>query len=264
MQQANRIEQTTQQQSADRISIVYYTDPLCCWSWAFEPQWRRLRYEYAGNIDWQYRLGGLLPDWRHFHDPFFSVSRPQQMGPVWMEARLQSGQPMNDRIWVDDPPSSSYPACIAVKCAQAQSDAAGEKYLRRLREALMLDGKNIARQDILFQLAEELSKEEPDFHLPSFEEAYQNGTGRAAFQQDLEASRFQGISRFPCLTLQYPGKEGLMIVGYRPYPVLLDALRQLNPKLKAGKQLRNAAEYTRFWGRCTEREIEEALARQAV
>ena len=25
------------------LSIEYYTDPLCCWSWAFEPQWRRLR-----------------------------------------------------------------------------------------------------------------------------------------------------------------------------------------------------------------------------
>jgi hypothetical protein len=67
----------------DLVEITYYTDPLCCWSWAFEPQWRRLRYEYSGKIKWRYRMGGLLPDWSSFSDPMNDVSRPIQMGPFW-------------------------------------------------------------------------------------------------------------------------------------------------------------------------------------
>src|SRR5690242_21305745 len=34
-----------QNNEADLLEVIYYTDPLCCWSWAFEPQWRRFLYE---------------------------------------------------------------------------------------------------------------------------------------------------------------------------------------------------------------------------
>ncbi len=110
------------QQKADQVEITYYTDPLCCYSWAFEPQWRRLRYEFEGRISWQYIMGGLLPGWNNYNDELNSVSRPVQMGPVWMQASHISGMPMPNRIWLEDPPASSYPACIAVKCAQPQTD----------------------------------------------------------------------------------------------------------------------------------------------
>ena len=140
---------TQAQQEADRVEITYYTDPLCCWSWGFEPQWRRLQYEFTGKLTWHYCMGGLLPSWENYNDDMNSISRPIQMGPVWMHASQLSGMPMNTRIWMEDPPASSYPACIAVKCAEMQSSAAGERYLRLLREALMINGKNIAKQCVL-------------------------------------------------------------------------------------------------------------------
>src|SRR3954466_16223308 len=130
--------------TAERVEIIYYTDPLCCWSWAFEPQWRRLRYEFGDKIIYRYVMSGLLPEWKNYSDPLYSVSRPMQMGPVWHQASLQSGMQMYDKIWVEDPPASSYPACIAVKCAELQSKKAGDTYLRLAREAIMLHGKNIA------------------------------------------------------------------------------------------------------------------------
>jgi hypothetical protein len=43
-----------------RIELVYYTDPLCCWCWAFEPHWRRLRAEVGSALDWPYRLAGMI------------------------------------------------------------------------------------------------------------------------------------------------------------------------------------------------------------
>ena len=48
---------------ADRVEITFYTDPLCCWSWAFEPQWRRLQYEFQDRIIYRYVMSGLLPGW---------------------------------------------------------------------------------------------------------------------------------------------------------------------------------------------------------
>lgn len=55
------------------ILIDYYTDPLCSWSWAFEAQWRRLRYVYGGQMRWRYRMGGLLPNWQSYDDPFNDI-----------------------------------------------------------------------------------------------------------------------------------------------------------------------------------------------
>src|SRR5689334_9454281 len=68
------------QQLAGSLTITYYTDPLCCWSWGFEPQWRRLLFEYQGSINHRYCMGGLLPGWKNYHDPINNVSRPIQMG----------------------------------------------------------------------------------------------------------------------------------------------------------------------------------------
>src|SRR5438128_964944 len=138
-----------EQNKADRVEIIFYTDPLCCWSWAFEPQWRRLQYEFQDQLAFRYVMTGLLPGWKNYSDPVYSVSKPMQMGPVWLEASETSGMPIYDRIWVEDPPASSYPACIAVKSMQLQSQTAAVKYLRRLRETVMLQGENIAKQTIL-------------------------------------------------------------------------------------------------------------------
>ena len=145
------------------LEITYYTDPLCCWSWGFEPQWRRLLYELNDKIRYRYCMGGLLPKWKNYNDNLNSVTRPIQMGPVWMHAKEISGMPMDYNIWMRDPPSSSYPACLAVKCASIQSLRAEEKYLRMVREELMINGKNISNRAVLFEIAEKVEKEIPGF-----------------------------------------------------------------------------------------------------
>src|SRR3954470_16066645 len=153
----------------DKVSITYFTDPLCCYSWAMEPQWRRLQYEYAGSITVQYIMGGLLPDWTSFEDNINNISRPAQMGPLWMQASNVSGMPMNSLIWHTDPPVSSYPGCIAVKCAQLQSATAGARYLRLLRESLMIHGNNISRQEELVSVAKQIANETSQFDVERFE-----------------------------------------------------------------------------------------------
>src|SRR5215203_5516 len=139
------------------IEITIFTDPLCCWSWAFEAQLQQLKSILSGQAIWNYRMVGLLPSWSNFHDPVNAVSRPAQMGPVWMHAGQMAGQPICHQVWITDPPASSYPACIAVKCAQLQFELAGESMLNLLRQACMTHGKNIAKQNILFEAANKLS-----------------------------------------------------------------------------------------------------------
>ncbi|WP_460964302.1 DsbA family oxidoreductase [Spirosoma litoris] len=249
------------QWQVDQIWIEYYTDPLCCWSWAFEPQWRRLRFEFADQIRWRYRMGGLIPNWQHFHDPFYAVDKPLQMGPVWMEARIRTGQPIQDRIWLDNPPASSYPACMAVKCAQLQSAQAAEYYLRRLREAVMLEGRNIAQHTVLVDLAWELTQLHPSiFNAQLFEEHIATGAGQDSFRDDIQQVRFQRINRFPTLIIQGATGQKVMLVGYRPYDVLLEAIRQVAPDCHPIQKSTDRETYMNYWRQLTNRELDEALS----
>lgn len=242
------------------VEIEYYTDPLCCWSWAFEPQWRRLRYEYSGSIVWKYRMGGLLPNWQGFNDPMNTVERPIQMGPVWMEAQHISGMPINHRIWFDNPPESSYPACMAVKCAGLESPDASEAYLRRLREAVMVEGRNISKQEELLALAEELSKDLPEIlDYEQLRSDIQNEAGLEKFKEDLQKARYHQISRFPALTLRKPDSPGILIVGYRPYEALVLALEQAAPGIQPTKKATTIEDYNAYWGKNTPSEIKEAV-----
>ena len=93
-------------QEADGIEIVFYTDPLCCWSWAIRPQWQRFLSSLGGPVKVSYKMAGLLPSWKHFNDTVNSLSKPIQMGPEWMHARVISGVDIDDRIWIIDPPAS--------------------------------------------------------------------------------------------------------------------------------------------------------------
>src|SRR5690348_12262205 len=108
-QQETQIYNSDTQSKAGRVQIIYYTDPLCCWSWGFEQHWQRLLKEYADEISYRYCMGGLLADWNNYKDTMNAISRPVQMGPLWLEVHHITGAPLNDRIWISDPPASSYP-----------------------------------------------------------------------------------------------------------------------------------------------------------
>jgi putative protein-disulfide isomerase len=243
---------------ADRVEIVFYTDPLCCWSWAFEPQWRRLQYEFQPQLVCRYVMTGLLPSWKNYSDPLYSVSRPQQMGPVWMEASAASGMQMNSKIWVQDPPASSYPACIAVKSVELQSQIAAVKYLRLLREAVMLKGKNISKQDMLTEIAESLADSNPGLiNLHQFADDLTNDNGLEAFRRDWQETQNRNITRTPTLIMRSQNRPAIMLTGYRPYHVLLEALKQIVPEIEPTAKQISADDYKHFWGSLTEREIEE-------
>lgn len=109
------------------IEASYYTDPACPWSWALEPNLRRLQVEFGDGISVGLIMGGLAPQ---FEDPQAQVAQ-------WLEACDRSGMPFDPRLWLEAPPSGSHPACLAAIAAGEQGAALQAAYLRQLREGLM-------------------------------------------------------------------------------------------------------------------------------
>lgn len=238
----------------NKFFIEYYTDPLCCWSWGMEPQMRKLRFLLKDRLNVKYIMGGLIRDWNHYSDHMNDISRPSQMGPLWMEAKHITGQPMQEFLWVNDPVDSTYPACMAVKAAQRQSFIAGEAMLRELREAVMIQQKNIGEKKVILEIAEDLENKGV-LDLSLFKSVWMSEEAANLFRSDLEQIKIKGISRFPTLLISY-GERTIQITGYRPFSVLLDAFKNLDPHLNIDEDI-DADKYKNSWVRLTDRELEE-------
>ncbi len=239
------------------IFVEYYTDPLCSWSWAFEAPWRYLRYACDRHLEWCYRMGGLLADWSSYHDPFQDIRNPSQMGPQWFQVQEISGMLLDYQIWNIDPPTSSYPTCMAFKAAECQGQTEAENYLRRLREAVMLQRRNITHQDILLAVAEETSLD-----LSRFRDDLTSQATLAAFRQDMRDAAYYSIGRFPTLILHRADGRGIVLTGYRPYDALQSALEYLVPGIIQRAEMPQeelAIAYTTYWRRITAQEMVEVL-----
>jgi putative protein-disulfide isomerase len=107
------------------VHTYYYTDPMCPWSWALEPDLRKLALEFGDGVQITYVMCGMARD----------LADAEHLVAEMLEASAQSGMPVDPRLWLADPPRSSHPACLAVKAASEQGSPAA--YLRRLREGLL-------------------------------------------------------------------------------------------------------------------------------
>src|SRR5689334_17783098 len=224
---SKKVESYSTPGAADQIAITCYTDPLCCWSWAMQTALNNLRHQFGNTLTWQYRMVGLIPSWENYVDSINSVSRPFQMGPVWMHASRVSGVSIESNLWFKDPPASSYPPCIAFKSVQLQSEEYANAFLHMLWESCMGGGINICSQSTLIHLAGELKIKFPDFDLEEFEDTLLNGASLEAFKANVRETKEYNITRLPALILRQSGKASLLIMGYKSYDYLLDVIQQL-------------------------------------
>jgi len=209
-------------EDAPQATITYFTDPLCSWSWAFESVRRQLVAEYGARVNWSYRMGGLLPHWDSFRDPINAVHTPAQLAPAWYAVARTTGATLDESIWREDPPLSSFPACIAVKAAAAQGAPAEEAYLVTVRAAVMTRRLNVARRAVLIQLARELA-EQARFDAEQFARDLTGAGARERFASDLRDCRVHDIGRFPTFVVR-GAHASRIVVGYRPLDVFKQVL----------------------------------------
>jgi predicted DsbA family dithiol-disulfide isomerase len=124
------------------LKIIYYTDPICSSCWGIEPQLRRLKLEYGHDVAIEYHMGGLLPDWSYNSG---GISKPSDVAHHWDEVSRYYNMPINGDVWLEDPLPSSYPPSIAFKAAQMQSKEKAIVLMRRMREMVFLQKKNITK-----------------------------------------------------------------------------------------------------------------------
>lgn len=237
-----------------RARILYATDPICSHCWAMEPAWRRFLYLYGDHVATTSLYGGLLPEWEGFADVGAGIREPADIPPHWQEVVDRYGQPIDGSVWHDDPLSSSYPPSVAVHAVRAIDPAREDDYLRRIRQAVFLEARNIARPEVLAECAADIG-----IDAARFLEVYRGPRAEQAFEDDLRMRRERGIRGFPTLIVTGPAiDEPRVMRGTQPFHRLERALEAVLGGLPAPRETTTAAVLEEY-GSGTTAEFAEVL-----
>jgi putative protein-disulfide isomerase len=203
------------------IKVVYFTDPICSSCWGIEPQLRKLQLEYGDQIEFEYRMGGLLPDWSYNSG---GISKPSDVAHHWDEVSKYYNMPIDGDVWLEDPLHSSYPPSIAFKAAQMQDKEKAKNFLRRIREMVFLEKKNITKWEHITAAANEVGLD-----TEKFKQDFENNT-QLLFQSDLEFAKKLGVRGFPTLIFIDSLNNQEIVYGFKPYVEFEKAVLKLCPK----------------------------------
>jgi putative protein-disulfide isomerase len=242
--------------AAATARLVYVTDPLCSGCWALEPAWRRLlyRYRYRDQFAITHVYAGLLPSWDGFGDHSAGIAGPADVAAHWDAVSRASGQPIDSRIWLTDPPASSFPASIAAAAVRLVAPGHEEGYLRRLRELVFLERRNIARPEVL---RDALAAVEVDGD--GWRAMIGSGAAAQVFAADRALARRLGVRVLPTVLVESADRHPWAVAEGSLSPHALEqAVLQATP-LAPPRAPRSAAAVLDAYGSGTSAELAAAL-----
>ncbi len=202
------------------VKIIYYTDPICSSCWGIEPQLRKLKLEYGSTIEVEYKMGGLLPDWSYNSG---GISKPSDVAHHWDEVSVHYDMPIDGDVWLEDPLPSSYPPSIAFKAAQMQDNEKAIVFLRKIREMVFLQKKNITKWEYL-----ELAAKHVGLDIIKFKTDYE-GKAKELFEADLKLGKELGVRGFPTMFFTDTMGQKEIVYGSKPYSTFENALLKIYP-----------------------------------
>jgi putative protein-disulfide isomerase len=190
------------------VHAWYYTDPACAWSWSIEPHVRRLTLALEGQLELTYVMAGIR-----------ELAPGPEEAAEWLAASAASGMPVDVRLWLDGGPTTSYPACLAVKAAAEQGDPGG--YLRALREGFAFRRRRLDHAEAF----ESVARERPELNLERMRVDLGSHAIMEAFGADLDRARAvaeehhspeRGRVKIP--SIEFRGGDGEVHGAYGPAP----------------------------------------------
>ncbi len=203
------------------IQVLYYTDPVCSTCWIIQPLLRKLHLEYGKYLDIKYCMGGLLPSWENYNRG--KIKQPSDAAMHWEDVCRQYHMPLDGDVWIEDPLPSSYPPSIAFKAAQMQDTDKAILFLRRIKEMLFLEKKNIIKWEYLekaaFETGLDSARLKRDFE----------GRAPELFRADLQLAEDLSIKVFPTLIFSDGSGNLSRLAGYHPYEKFESIIKKIYP-----------------------------------
>ncbi len=209
------------------LKILYFTDPICSTCWLIQPILRKLKLEYDDYIDVDYRMGGLLPSWKEYNKGL--IKEPSDAAKHWEDVSSFYKTPLDGDIWFEDPLDSSYPPSIAFKAAQLQNKDKAILFLRRIKEMVFLEKKNITNKKFIENAALSCGLDSAvllkDIQTKALD----------LFKEDLELANIYGITSFPTLFFSKDSDKKITLKGLQSYEKFEEIIKEFIPDVKKKK-----------------------------
>lgn len=211
--------------SKKTIDLYYVTDPICSHCWALEPVLRKFIHQYGHYFNMHTLMGGLLEKWGDGPvDPANGISGPSDVAGHWREVGEHSRMPIDGTVWYDNPIESSFIPSRVYKVIQEKHPKLANTFLRRAREELFAFNKNIAQDDVLIDIINQVG-------LDGEEIVKQSKLPEAdtALHEDFQLVRQLGVRGFPTIVMMNEEQKGVRIVGARTLEDYANTLQRLLP-----------------------------------
>ncbi|WP_323677871.1 DsbA family protein [Halorubellus sp. PRR65] len=133
------------EEDEQQASVVIHSDAWDNVGLGLYPIRYQLQEEYGDQIEFEDRLV-----------PMRSFESPQSMPEKWGLGSQRHGMPVDSSIWSRDPPESTEVSNRAFAAARIQSLSLADEYMRRLRIAAIVEGRNIENRSTALELAAEV------------------------------------------------------------------------------------------------------------
>lgn len=199
------------------IEIYSFIDPVCPECWGLEPITRKLFIEYGQYFTLKHLIGTKVDVLNRY-----KANRRSNTNQ-WNQTASETGMSWDDDSWFHNPPKS-YLASIAVKAAEMQGKAAGNRFLRKLREMLFLEKRNINDHDVMLQCAELANLDVSEFQT----DMSSSGTMKA-LRCDMKITSEMNVTVLPTLVFfnVETADEGLKVTGGYSYEVYVQILTDM-------------------------------------
>ena len=211
-----------------KLVIEHFTDPLCFWCYAMEPEMRKIRVLLDDQLEYRIVMGVLSSDVREIigHDEdaelryeFFRA----MLANHFRNAAQMVGMPLAlDNMLANGPEDLvSLPLSLAYCAMRMIDEETAEAYLRRMRECIFSEGRSLSSVESQVELVGEFPVDQEQFrnNLTSDEAA-------VVLQQGIDKCQVYGIAAFPALLMQW-GDKRIAVQGYHSFDELKRAIAQV-------------------------------------
>jgi predicted DsbA family dithiol-disulfide isomerase len=198
------------------IEIYIFIDPLCPECWGLEPIIRKLQIEYGQLFSLRHVISGKLTALNVRKNKNF-----ENIAQVWEKTASRSGMSCDGNLWFENPISSPYVACIAIKAAELQGRKLAIRFLRKIQEYVFVEKKDISNINILTECAASVGLDVDEFIHDMTSTSAAKG-----FQCDLKITTEMDVHEIPSLVFfnQNIEEEGIKVSGVYAYEVYVQIL----------------------------------------
>jgi putative protein-disulfide isomerase len=187
-------------------TVLYVTNPMCAWCYAFTGVVRRLAALWNGNIQVQVLTG----DFQAYATEPLELADKQRLAVNWHSVQERTSLPFNYSFFtLDQFVYRTAPVCRALLCAKLLRPVLTLEVLRAFHSAFFADGVNITELPEIVRIVQL-------FGIPEnlFLTLYESGEVTMQLNDEFELSDRVGATTFPSLFLKSSHGYQLITKGY--------------------------------------------------